>query len=138
MPLSVPHGDCPNFAYVIDHPECGRILFATDCEDFPYSIPDVTTLMIEANYSEEILLRHALDGEEIRSRSETHMEINRTLACVERLKSPKLRRVVLLHLSDRLSDEEAFIKAVRGVVGEFVEVYAADKGMTLSLEKDYF
>lgn len=138
MPLTVPHGDCPNFAYVIDHPSCGRILFVTDCEDFPYDIPGVTTLMIEANYSEEILLRHALDGEDIRSRSETHMEINRTIACVERLKSPKLRRVVLLHLSDGLSDEKAFIKAVQEKVGDFVDVFAADKGMTLSLEKDWF
>ena len=138
MPLKVPHGDCPNFAYVIDHPSCGRILFATDCEDFPYDIKDVTTLMIEANYSEEILLRHALDGDDIRSHSETHMEINRTLACIERLQSPKLRRVVLLHLSDGLSDERAFIKAVRGVVGDFVEVYAADKGMKIGLEKDWF
>lgn len=138
MPLEVPHGDCPNFAYVIDNPFTGRIVFATDCEDFPYDIPDVTTLMIEANYSEEILLRHALDGEEIRSRSGTHMEINTTLNAIERLQSPKLRRVVLLHLSDGLSDEKAFIKAVQGVVGEFVEVYAADKGMKIGLEKDWF
>lgn len=138
MPLSVPHGDCPNFAYIIDHYATGRIVFATDCEDFPYDIKDVTTLMIEANYSEEISLQHALDGEEIRSRSETHMEINRTLACIERLQSPKLRRVVLLHLSDGLSDEKAFIKAVQEKVGEFVEVYAADKGMKIGLEKDWF
>lgn len=138
MPIHVQHGNCENYSYIIDNPFIGRIVFATDCEDFPYDIKDVTTLMIEANYSEDILLQHALDGEDIRSRSETHMEINRTLACVERLQSPKLRRVVLLHLSDGLSDEKAFIKAVQEKVGEFVDVYAADKGMTLSLEKDYF
>ena len=138
MPLPVPHGDCPNYAYIIDHPDTGRIVFATDCEDFPYDIKDVTTLMIEANYSEEILLNKALDGEEIRSRSETHMEINRAVSVIERLCSPKLRRVVLLHLSDGLSDERAFIQAVREKVGDWVEVYAADKGMRVSLEKELF
>lgn len=138
MPLPVPHGDFPNYAYVIDHPDTGRIVFATDCEDFPYDIKDVTTLMIEANYSEEILLNKALDGEDIRSHSETHMEINRAISVIERLQSPKLRRVVLLHLSDGFSDERAFISRVREVVGDMVEVYAADKGMSLSLEKDWF
>lgn len=138
MPLPVPHGDCPNYAYIIDHPDTGRIVFATDCEDFPYDIKDVTTLMIEANYSEEILLNKALDGEDIRSRSETHMEINRAVAVVERLYSPKLRRVVLLHLSDGFSDERAFIQAVKEVVGDMVEVYAADKGMRIGLDKDWF
>lgn len=138
MPLHVQHGSCDNYSYIIDNPFTGRIVFATDCEDFPYDIPNVTTLMIEANYSEEILLQHALDGDDIRSRSETHMEINRTLACVERLQSPKLRRVVLLHLSDGLSDEKAFIEAVQEKVGDFVEVYAADKGMKIGLEKEWF
>lgn len=138
MPLSVPHGDCPNYAYVIDHPDTGRIVFATDCEDFSYDIKDVTTLMIEANYSEEILLNKALDGEEIRSRSETHMEINRAISVIERLQSPKLRRVVLLHLSDGFSDERAFIEAVKEKVGDMVEVYAADKGMRIGLDKDWF
>ena len=138
MALPVPHGDCPNYAYVIDHPDTGRIVFATDCEDFPYDIKDVTTLMIEANYSEEILLNKALDGEDIRSRSETHMEISRCVSAIERLCSPKLRRVVLLHLSDGFSDERAFIGAVREVVGDMVEVYAADKGMRIGLDKDWF
>lgn len=138
MPLPVPHGDCPNYAYVIDHPSCGRIVFATDCEDFPYDIKDVTTLMIEANYSEEILLNKALDGEEIRSRSETHMEINTAISVIDRLCGPSLRRVVLLHLSDGLSDERAFISQVREVVGDMVEVYAADKGMRVGLDKDWF
>lgn len=138
MPLEVPHGDCPNYAYVIDHPDTGRIVFATDCEDFPYDIKDVTTLMIEANYSEEILLNKALDGEEIRSRSETHMEINRCISVIERLQSTKLRRVVLLHLSDGFSDERAFIQAVKEKVGDMVEVYAADKGVRVGLDKDWF
>lgn len=138
MPLQVPHGEVENYAYVIDHPDTGRIVFATDCEDFPYFIPNVTTLMIEANYSEEILLNKALDGEDIRSRSETHMEINRAISVIERLQSPKLRRVVLLHLSDGFSDERAFIGAVREKVGDMVEVYAADKGMRVPLDKDWF
>lgn len=138
MGLYVNHGLADCYTYIIDHPSTGRIVFATDCEDFPYDIPDVTTLMIEANYSEEILLNKALDGEEIRSRSETHMEINRAISVIERMYSPKLRRVVLLHLSDGFSDERAFIQAVREKVGDIVEVYAADKGMRVGLDKDWF
>lgn len=137
MPLKVPHGDCECFAYVIDHPETGRILFATDLEDFPYKIRDINTLMIEANYSKDIMVERMLDNEEIRSRSENHMEIETTLNVVERLCSPTLKRVVLLHLSSQLSDVKGFRESVNDVCA-LAEVYVAGPGAKYNVDKEMF
>lgn len=137
MSLQVKHGDCECYSYVIDHPECGRIVFATDLEDFPYHIKDVDTLMIEANYSEDIIVEKMMQNEEIRSQSHNHMEINTTLACIERLYSPSLKRVILIHLSSGLSDERAFISAVREKF-PILDVYATDKGVVINVDKEEF
>ena len=81
-PFSVKH-DVPTFGFLINHPECGTILFATDCAFIPYRFPLISHLIIEANYSDEILNDRILSGEEPPSRKkrllETHMEIGITI-----------------------------------------------------------
>lgn len=73
LPFPLIHYDpdgtrCPNVGFVIDHPETGRILFATDCESLsreeltpqgmrytPYQFTGVVHWMLEANYDDYIL-----------------------------------------------------------------------------------
>lgn len=105
MPLEVEHG-VPNFAYVIDHPKMGRLVFATDCVSFPYAIKDVTHILMECNYVEEVVLNNLLDGEEVRSQCENHMELGETIEAVRRLQNPLLRNVILCHLSSGNADRK--------------------------------
>lgn len=137
MPLQVPHGDCTNFAYVIEHPDCGRIVFCTDAENFPYNIPDVTSLIIEANYCEDLLVDALMDDKAIHSQSHTHMEIDTTISVVKRLVSPKLMRVVLIHLSGGFSDEKAFKSRIREV-SAFATVHSAASEPIIDMSKDPF
>jgi phosphoribosyl 1,2-cyclic phosphodiesterase len=136
LPLSVEHST-ETYAYVIQHPQIGVMVFATDCIDFPYNVKGCNHLFIEANYSDEIIMRAALDGVDIQSRSQYHMELDTTLEVIERHNAPELRNVVLLHLSDRLSNEDKFIAEAKRVA-PFADVYAASGGMELELSKDPF
>lgn len=136
-PLRVEHGGCENSAYVIEHEGMLKTLFITDAEDFRYNVKNVGCLMCECNYSNEIKFGEALEGSEIRSNSEAHMELETTLDVVRRHYSESLRKVVLLHLSSHLSDERAFKEAVKGEVG-LVDVEAARKGLEIELNKEEF
>lgn len=136
MPLEVEH-NAPNFAYVIDHPKTGRIVFATDCVDFPYNIKGITTLMLECNYTIEALQAMAESGEAVVTGNEHHMEIKQFLNVVRRLNQPSLQRVVLLHLSDRFSCEHEYIKQTKDIVGG-VDVYAANCDVDIPLDKSDF
>lgn len=105
MPLEVEHS-VPNFAYVIDHPEIGRLVFCTDAVSFPYVIKDCNHLLIECNYVEDVVLNSLLDGEEMRSQVENHMELSETIEAVRRLRNPLLRNVILCHLSSANADRK--------------------------------
>jgi phosphoribosyl 1,2-cyclic phosphodiesterase len=136
VPLLVKHGDCECYSYVIDNVTDGtRILFITDCQYFGYNVKGVNALLIEANNSTEMLLNAIADGFEVRSRSETHMEVQTTIDTIKRLQNENMSVLMLIHLSDNYSDEELFkkivykstgIKPMVGHPGVEVEVFTDD------------
>lgn len=117
MPLLVEHGGLQNFAYVIDHAEIGRLVFATDCVGFPYVIKDCTHLLIECNYIEDVVLRNMLNNEDVRSQCENHMELAETIEAVRRLQNPLLRNVMLCHLSSANADRKEMVRRFEQELG---------------------
>lgn len=136
IPLRVPHGDCPNLAYHITLPDGQSLLFATDLELFGYNIKGINHICIEANFSDDIRIDAMLNGAELRAQSRNHMEIGETIRTINRLKSPQLQSVILLHLSDGLSDAEGFKKRIFAECGVRAEV--AEKNIVISLAKADF
>lgn len=53
-PVPVKH-DVPCVGYIIQHDDMGKLLFITDTITFDYLVPDLTVVMIEANYADDIL-----------------------------------------------------------------------------------
>lgn len=135
QPIKVAHS-VENYAYVIDNDDIGRVLFITDCVRFPYKVKWCNHLLLEANYSDEIVIDHLCDNQTIRSQNEYHMEINDTLECIRNNFSNELNTICLLHLSDGQSNEEAFKKQVYDEFG--IMPYVAEKGLTIELNKDEF
>lgn len=136
QPLAVPH-NAENYAYIISHESFGKILFATDLTRFPYNVKGLNTVMIEANYSQDIVIDRMCENIISRSSPENHMEINEAISTLERLKSPDLMNVILIHLSDGNSDERKFREMVQEALPG-VNVYVADKGMEIELNKEEF
>ena len=117
LPLEVPHGDCPNYAYHITMPDEQTLLFCTDAQTLPYRLPNVNVLMIEANFSEELILDRLCEGQDIRSHFNAHMELNETIKVIKRLYNPKLNKVILIHLSRGNSDGQMFKKRIFSETG---------------------
>lgn len=136
IPLRVIHGDCPNYAYYITLPYGQTLLFATDLKWFNYNIKGCNHLAIECNYSDDIRVDAMLNGAELRAQSRNHMEIGETIRTINRLKSPDLQSVVLLHLSQGLSDAEGFKRRIFNECGVHAEV--AEKNKAFSLVKEEF
>lgn len=112
--------DVPVFGYQISDGQ-DTLVFITDTGYCRYTFDKMTVLMIEANFSEEILKRniekgliHPGVGRRIR---ENHMSIERVVDLLKSNDLSHLREVRLLHLSSLNSDEDLFKRMIQKVTG---------------------
>jgi len=140
MPFLVKHDAVEPLGFLIKHDECGTVLFLTDTYLVPYKFAGLNNILIECNYSQEIIDERSYCGELIglvRKRVETsHLSL---ATCIEVLRQNNLSQVnniVLLHLSDGNSNAKQFKEAVQVETGKSVHV--ADKGLLINLDKEPF
>ena len=124
--------ECICYGFLLTHSEMGRLLYITDTELIKWRFRNVNQILVEANYSKEIIKKDNPNYEHV---CRGHMELETTLEFLKANKGPDLRNVVLLHLSDNNSDAEMF--AAKEVVG-MADVYVADRGMEIELNKEPF
>lgn len=151
IPFYVPHDGCPCYAYIISHPECGNIIYATDMSrisqvdenyrlkmtdgkpvDWSFKSLRLSHMIIEANYD----FSDFADMDEFK-RSHVGFGHHSLQCCkrfVEENKTPDLRNVILVHLS-KDTDEENIRKQVQEVVGKWVNVEIAEKGKIFELSR---
>lgn len=130
------HHNCENYSFLITHKEFGSLVFCTDAVSFPYKIKGLNHLLIEGNYSEDLMIDNLCRNQEIRSHNEFHMEINQTIEAIKRNMNPELRTLMLVHLSDGQSDEKLFQKMVFEEVG--IRPIIADKNVKVELNSEDF
>lgn len=136
IPFNVKH-DVPCLGYIIEHQECGRILFMTDTYACPIVCRDISHWLIEANYADDILEQSIQKGLVTASMRQrllmSHMEIENTVQVLLRSDLSKTKNIVLIHLSSRNSNEARFVERVERATGKVT--YAAEGGMTLKLTR---
>lgn len=139
-PIPAEHDAAEPFAYIIDHEEMGRLLFATDTYYIRYTIPNMTHLMIECNYSLPILNANIAAGlvpEALKTRTlDSHMSLEHLKEMLSANDLTKVVNIVLIHLSGRNSQREAFVREIREHTGKYTT--AAEKGLTIELNKTPF
>lgn len=128
MPFGIEHDAAEPFGYLVESSTSGeRVLYATDTYFIRYRFPGVTHLLIEANYSPELLAANAeRDGSVAARRDriyESHMSIDGALDMLRAMDRSRLRAVWLIHMSRDNSDPEDFAERVRRLTG--AEVYIA-------------
>lgn len=128
------------YGYIIRHDDMGTLLFATDTYYLRYRFKGLNHIMVECNYDHALLMLNYENGRislALKERTiKSHMSLDTCSDVVTSNDSPKLRNVVLLHLSEENSDEEAFRKHIQGLTRARVTV--ARPGVELELKKDPF
>ena len=118
LPMQMYH-DVPCAGFFIVSIETGqKLLFATDTYMIEYNLPNLNYIMIEANYSLDLISDDAKQDRTYR----THMSID---TCIKYLKSIDLsnvRTIYLMHLSSRNSDALDFKRRVQAATGKPVYI----------------
>lgn len=129
--------DVPCVGFVIEHEEMGKMLFVTDTMMFEYRIENLSHILIEANYSDEILdynIENGITPISMRPRLlQTHMEIKTTENILLSSNLDSVNEIVLIHLSNNNSDAEQFKQRIQQTTG--VPVVIAKRGVTVEVSK---
>lgn len=137
LPFDVQHDAAQPLGFLINHPECGNLLFVTDAMEVGYNFPDLNNILIEANYSEEILQASELRGggvQVVRDRvRQSHMSIETCLCMLSETDLSKVNNIVLIHLSDRNSDARKFQSQIAYATGKTVTIADADTRINLNI-----
>lgn len=125
VPFEAIHDAEEPFGFVMAS-TAGRVLYLTDSAYCRYRVKGLTHVMIECNYSLEIMRRRRRCGElKLAQKSRVltnHLGLERVLEMLKANDLSAVREIHLLHLSDGNSDAELFQKAVQGATGKPVYV----------------
>lgn len=127
--------DVPTLGFLISHPESGNILFVTDTFMCEYTFKNLNHILIEANYSDEILSNNIITGKRTSSMRKrlmfSHMEIKTTKNTLLSNDLSGVINIVLIHLSSENSNEKQFVEDISAATGKMV--YAANKGLIIPI-----
>lgn len=127
--------DAECYGFMIRHKDFGRLLFLTDTYLVPYRLDGFEYICVDCNYSKEILDRNVEDGRVpnyLRRRLKySHLDIETVVRILGKSDLSAARKIVLLHLSDKNSDELEFMSAVVQETGK--PTYVAAKNLTIEL-----
>ena len=135
-PFYVPHNDTPNYGYLVEHEEMGKVLFATDFEYLPWTFRQhrLNHMLIECNHMDDVEntdanYEHVLRG---------HSSLSTVLDVVRRNQTPSLRNVILCHLSHYNADPIQMVDEVGKAAGSRVKVFCAESGLSVELNRNLF
>lgn len=138
--FSVQHDAAEPFGYLIHHKEMGTVLFATDTYYLKYKFAGLSNILIECNYSTEILEANVEAGRIAKPQRDRTIKSHLSYeTCKETLLAndlSKVNNVVLIHLSPGNSNASEFLQGIKEATCK--TVYIADKGMEISIDKSPF
>jgi phosphoribosyl 1,2-cyclic phosphodiesterase len=122
--------DVPCYGFYITHPDIGNLIYASDTEYIKYRFKNLNHILVEANYSDDLIEQDAVNREHILW---GHMSLQTALNFISTNDNPALKNVVLLHLSDKNSDSEKFLQKTKETVKYGADCYIAEKGLAVDL-----
>lgn len=140
LPFST-HHDCNEpLGFLISHEEIGTLLFAIDTCYLAYTFNGLTNIMIECNYSEDILEENIKSGKihpVVRKHViKSHMSLQTCLQALQANNLSKVNNIILMHLSKSNGDAKRFKNEVELATGKSVHI--AEKNLTINIDKTPF
>ena len=136
LPFNACH-DVPCVGYLIEHPECGRVMFLTDSCECLSLFSNLNHVLIECNYSMPKLIEAVNAGITPRTQIDrlpnSHMELQTCKSVLSDLDLSNVYNIVLLHLSDHNSDRLQFVSEIERHTGKVV--YAAALNLSIDITR---
>ena len=139
--FDVVHDAAEPFGFLIEHRECGRILFITDTSYCKYNFRDLAPdhIMVEANYDDGILTQNVASGvvEPLRAERTRRSLLSIRQACdlIAANQTAELKSVLLLHLSGDNASASQFVR-IAEQTALFARIAVAGKGLVVELNKN--
>lgn len=139
MPFDVIH-DVYCQGFFIEHIDMGRLAFITDSAYADYTFVGLNHLLVECNYNIDELNRSIDLGItpafQKRRLLSTHMEVMETVNVIKSNLNEGLNNVILLHLSERNSNEMEIVKTIKEETG--INAKVAYPGVEINLTKNIY
>ena len=121
LPFDVQHDAIEPLGYLIQHPEMGKLLFATDTYYIKYKFSGLNYVMLECNYDNRILSQNMNAGIinwSLKNRIiKSHFSLDNVKGFLKANDISQLIRIYLMHLSDRNSDAALFKTEIEKLTG---------------------
>lgn len=128
--FDVHHDTFEPCGFLIRHEEMGTTLFLTDTIYCDYKFPGLTNILIEANYSQDIIDEKLKENRFLRNRViQSHMSVETAIKTLKANDLSKVNNIVLIHLSDRNSDAKVFKQRIEDATLKTVTI--ATSGLTI-------
>jgi len=126
VPFNVEHDVSEPLGFLLQHKELGKILFATDTYYLRNTFKNVDHILIECNYSEDIL-------EEIppyRARVlKSHMSLETLKETLKTWDLSRIKDITLIHISEGNGEPKRFRKEIEELTG--IKTYVAMPGLEI-------
>jgi phosphoribosyl 1,2-cyclic phosphodiesterase len=130
LPFDTEHDCAEPLGFLLANQQGEKLLYATDTYYVRYKFPGLTHIMVECNYSIDILNENVAAGivpAELKKRLlKSHFSIDNVKQFLLANDLSKLREVHLIHLSESNSDAERFKKEVSEITGK--PTYISEQG----------
>lgn len=123
--------ECPCYGFLIYHPDMGNLVYVTDTECVRWRFRDINHMLVEANYSDDLIEHEAVNRDHV---LRGHMSLQTALDFISTNDNPKLKNVVLIHLSDKNADSVDFLQKTREIINYCADVSIAEKGLSVNLD----
>ncbi|MCF0190522.1 MAG: MBL fold metallo-hydrolase [Marinilabiliaceae bacterium] len=134
IPFPTKHDAAQPVGYLIQHPECGKIVFATDTASISCQFKGVGHWIVECNYMEAVLHDRLCQGAITKAqydKSHTHMCLHDLVNYLSTADLSQTKGIYLIHLSDGNSDEAIMKRVIEERTGIRCKVTANKKKYVL-------
>lgn len=137
LPFRTKHDSSDPFGFLIHHTETGNILFATDTYYLPATFQNLSHILIECNYSINLLNQNVANGNISPARRkrtiQSHMELNTCRKALMANDLSNINNVILIHLSADNSNAKLFKDEIEGTIAR--PVLIASSGMDIEFNQ---
>ena len=135
MPFETKHDAKEPLGFLINHKEIGNLLFITDSYYCEYKFNNLNHILIECNYSKNILDENIENGVipvSLRNRIvKSHFELNNVIDFLKSNDLSSVKNLLLVHLSSSNANSNYFIQEIAKATGLAMDV--AREGLEIYL-----